>query len=70
MRVANIDTGEGSMAVFLNVDRRSNSEYTSNALLFSVNNGHYMLHQVRFAGDPHAHDIEHETEIVQPVLLE
>ena len=68
MRVTNIDTSESAIATFESLYRRPNSEYRSDTLLFALNNGRYVLHQVCFAGDGHAHVIVHGTEVVEPVL--
>ena len=38
------------------------------SLVFSLNNGQQVLHQIRLAGDNHTHDIVHGNEVAELIL--
>lgn len=50
--------------VVLNPDERNQKE---SKLVFVLNNGQHVLHQIRIAGDDHIHDIIHGADVVELV---
>jgi hypothetical protein len=65
MTIENRETGHKALVQFRHIALRPDKIQQSTRLIFTKENNHYVLHQVRVEGDLHTHDLIH-MDITEP----
>jgi hypothetical protein len=65
MMIQNTTTQRSGMINNNDILLKSGADHQSTRLVFALNNGQQVLHQIAIAGDDHTHDVMHRADIVE-----